>query len=92
MSKLVAPAATAMKPEAQGLPRVGLLVSSLRNGSLDSKVKLQAAWKRNPNVLKKELAAWMKKGETASLQAVWPHLVADCQQNAGKPPKSSKRA
>ena len=78
----MAPASTAMKPEAQGLPRVGLLVSALRSGGLDSRRKLCAAWKRNPGLLRKEMGAWMKKGETAALQALWPLLLAECQGKA----------
>jgi len=84
----VAPASTAAKPEAQGLPRVGLLASALRSGGLDGRAKLRAAWKRNPGLLKKELGGWMKKGETAALQAVWPLLLAECQ---GKAPKHGGR-
>ena len=73
-----------MKPEAQGLPRVGLLVSTLVSGGIDSRRKLRAAWKRNPGLLRKEMAAWMKKGESAALQAIWPLLLAECQGKASK--------
>ncbi len=78
-----------MKPEAQGLPRVGLLVSQLRGAGVDSRAKLRAAWKRNPGLLKKEVAAWMKKGETASLQAIWLLLVGES-QGAGAKARASK--
>lgn len=68
------------KPEAQGLARVGSLVSALRKSEIDSKAGLRTAWKRNPNLLNRELAAWLKKGQVSKLQALWLQMQAESRE------------
>ena len=67
----------ATKPEAQGLPRVGSLVLALRQSGVDSKAKLQQEWEQNPSFLYPEVAAWLRKGQAAELQALWPKLQSE---------------
>ena len=78
------PPATAAKAEAQGQPRVGQLVSRLLQHGIDARASLKAAWKRNKELLKPELAAWLKKGHTSALLAAWPDLLSESQHKAGK--------
>ena len=69
----------ASKAEAQGLARVGSLNLVLSSSKIDSKSTLRAAWKRNSSLLKREVAAWLKKGEVSKLQSLWPQLQAESQ-------------
>ena len=73
------PPSTVTKPEAQGLPRAGTLVATLSKNGVDSKANLRQAWKRSSSFLYPEVAAWMKKGRVAELQAIWPRLQVECQ-------------
>ena len=63
---------------------MGHLVSRLLQNGIDSKASLKAAWKRNKELLKPELAAWLKKGHTSALLAVWQHLLSESQSKVGK--------
>ena len=82
---LVAPASMAAKLEGLGHPRVADLVSALQRKSVDSRATLAAAWKRDARFLRTELAAWMKKGRAAELEAAWPRLLEEAAaRNTGK--------
>lgn len=83
----------AAKVEAQGQPRVHRLISALLSYKIDSRAALGAAWRREGNLLKPEMAAWMRRGDLEVLIRIWPRLVKDSQKprsqnNQAKEPKA----
>lgn len=77
---LIASPSAAAKPETQGIPRIGSLVSALSKNNIDSKASLCAAWSLNPLLLYSELAAWMRRGQVAHLKTRWPLLKNECSE------------
>ena len=57
---IVAPAASAARPELRGLPRVGELVGALARAGVDTRAALVEAWRRRPDFLRRELRAWVR--------------------------------
>lgn len=88
---LVAAPTAAVKPEAQGLARIGRLTSALLAAGIDSRASLCAAWQRNSRLLQPELTAWMKKGQAAALLQIWPKLQEESKAGPAKK-KGSKRS
>lgn len=74
---LVAPAATAARPELAGLPRVGELVGALQQQKVFSRAALAAAWEKQPLFLKQQLVLWVQKQQRHLLDAVWPQLLQE---------------
>jgi ATP-dependent RNA helicase DHX37/DHR1 len=91
---LVAPAASAARPELAGLARVGELVSALKGQGVFSRASLASAWGRQPAFLQPQLAMWLPKQQRHALETLWPALLreaADGQAGGGPKSKGSKK-
>eukprot|EP00879_Flechtneria_rotunda_P021031 GHRR01022153.1.p2 GENE.GHRR01022153.1~~GHRR01022153.1.p2 ORF type:complete len:149 (+),score=76.45 GHRR01022153.1:704-1150(+) len=72
---LVAPAATAARPELAGLPRVGELITALKSQQVFSRATLAAAWTRQPDFLKQQLGMWLQQRHRHMLEGAWQQLL-----------------
>ena len=51
------------------------LLHAIRTKRVSTKAALLAEWQRDPNFLKRELVAWMRKGAEHAVARVWPSLA-----------------
>jgi len=49
---------------------------------IDSKAKLDAQWKKEPEWFKKEYLAWVQPSQHEAINAMWPPI--DCKQTKSK--------
>ncbi|PNH05282.1 putative ATP-dependent RNA [Tetrabaena socialis] len=61
--------------ELRGVARVGELVGALARARIDSRRSLAAAWRSQPTLLQRELAAWLPKAQQGGLVRLWPLLA-----------------
>ncbi|EFJ47234.1 hypothetical protein VOLCADRAFT_120994 [Volvox carteri f. nagariensis] len=71
---LAASPAMLLRPELRGVARVGELVGALVRARVDSRRSLAAAWRSQPELLQREVAAWLPKTQQPVLLRLWPRL------------------
>jgi hypothetical protein len=73
---LVAPAASAARPELRGLTRVGELVGALARAGVDTRAALAREWRLRPDFLRRELRLWVRPGPGAdAFDRAWAEVV-----------------
>eukprot|EP00878_Enallax_costatus_P026754 GHUV01028741.1.p2 GENE.GHUV01028741.1~~GHUV01028741.1.p2 ORF type:complete len:109 (+),score=31.79 GHUV01028741.1:366-692(+) len=76
-NNLVAPAATAARPELAGLPRVGELVGALQERRVLNGGGLATVWQHEPLFLRQQIALWVQKQQRGVLESLWPQLLQE---------------
>ncbi|GLC69391.1 hypothetical protein PLESTF_000824800 [Pleodorina starrii] len=85
---LAAAPAMLLRPELRGVARVGELVGALTRARVDSRRSLAVAWRSQPALLQRELAAWLPRGQQGALLRMWPLLREQATLSAQSCPRS----
>ena len=87
-----APAASILRPEAEGQRRVGNLLAKLNIKKIDSCAMLRDVWKNNPNELRSEIQDWFQHSFQKNLEVLWPEMLREATLEPGERfPKRQKR-